>query len=75
MCLTPSMIYGGAHVVKHFCLRMLFWFKGYTPFNYVRFLNLASRQVLLHKVGGGYVFEHRLLQAYFANLDVKDCDE
>ena len=68
-------VYGGANVMKHFGLRLLFWYKDYIPFNYISFLNHASRHVLLHKVGGGYVFEHRLLQDYFANLDVVESDE
>jgi hypothetical protein len=30
----------------------------------------ASEQVLLRKVGGGYIFIHRMLLEYFANLEV-----
>jgi hypothetical protein len=39
------------------------------PLNYPRFLDYAYDRILLRKVGGGYIFVHRLLQDYFASLD------
>jgi hypothetical protein len=39
------------------------------PWNYPRFLDYAAEQILLRKVGGGYIFVHRLLLEYFASLD------
>ncbi|HYU75307.1 MAG TPA: hypothetical protein VEL31_21780 [Ktedonobacteraceae bacterium] len=30
---------------------------------------LATERILLRKVGGGYIFIHRLLLDYFASLD------
>jgi hypothetical protein len=32
------------------------------------FLDYATERILLRRVGGGYVFVHRLLQEYFASL-------
>jgi hypothetical protein len=40
--------------------------QGFTPRNYVRFLDHAADRLLLRKVGGGYVFIHRMLLDYFA---------
>jgi hypothetical protein len=59
---------GGSNVIKHFLLRLLLWANGDMPWDYARFLDYAAKQVLLRKVGGGYIFMHRLLQTYFANL-------
>jgi len=39
------------------------------PWNYPRFLDSAAERILLRKVGGGYIFVHRLLLEYFASLD------
>src|SRR5689334_203677 len=41
------------------------------PWNYPRFLDYAAEQILLRKVGGGYIFIHRFLLEYFANLEAK----
>jgi hypothetical protein len=35
----------------------------------VRFLDHAAERILLRKVGGGYIFVHRMLLEYFANLE------
>jgi hypothetical protein len=32
----------------------------------VDFLDYAAERIFLRKVGGGYIFIHRLLQEYFA---------
>ncbi|HEY0601910.1 MAG TPA: hypothetical protein VGD58_03320 [Herpetosiphonaceae bacterium] len=36
------------------------------PRPYVSFLDFAAQCILLRKVGGGYIFIHRLLLDYFA---------
>jgi hypothetical protein len=41
---------------------------GYTPFNFIKFLDQCARLILLKKVGGGYIFLHRMLLEYFAEL-------
>jgi len=57
---------GGEAVVQHFILRLTLWLEGYTPFNLVHFLDHAAKLILLRKVGGGYVFIHRLVLEHFA---------
>src|SRR5205814_6953841 len=42
---------------------------GFMPWKYPRFLDYASERILLRKVGGGYIFVHRLLLEYFAALE------
>jgi len=57
--------------LQHVALRFLLWRNGATPrpWEYVRFLDYASERVLLRKVGGGYIFMHRMLLEYFAAMD------
>jgi len=63
------LLSGGIAWIQHTLLRLLLWRRGSIPWNYVRFLNYASDLGLLHRVGGGYIFFHKLLQEYFAMLD------
>ena len=59
---------GGFAYVKHYVLRFLLWRNDYAPWNYIRFLDYAAERIFLRKVGGGYIFTHRLLMEYFATL-------
>jgi hypothetical protein len=59
--------YGGRAWLQHQILRLFLWRKGHTPLRYVRFLNYAAERIFLRKVGGGYIFIHRMLQDYFAD--------
>ena len=59
---------GGAYCVKHWIVRLLLWRYGYTPRCYVDFLDYAAERIFLRKVGGGYIFVHRMLMEYFASL-------
>ena len=61
---------GGAACLKHLVLRRWLIRNGSTPWNYVRFLDHAAQRILLRKVGGGYVFIHRMLLEYFAAIYV-----
>jgi len=60
---------GGFACFQHYFVRIFLRSAGYIPWKYVRFLDYAAEHILLRKVGGGYIFIHRLLQDYFASLD------
>jgi hypothetical protein len=60
---------GGSAVIKHYALRLTLWRNGYMPLNFVAFLDHCAMLILLKKVGGGYIFIHRMLHEYFAELD------
>ena len=64
-----SLQKGGVSYFKHYILRFLLWRNDYAPQNYIRFLDYAAERVFLRKVGGGYIFTHRLLMEYFATLE------
>jgi hypothetical protein len=55
-------------VIKHYALRLILWLNGYTPFKFIQFLDQCAKLILLKKVGGGYIFIHRMLLDYFADL-------
>jgi hypothetical protein len=57
---------GGQACLEHFLLRLLLVRNDSAPWNYVRFLDHAAERILLRKVGGGYIFIHRMLMEYFA---------
>jgi eukaryotic-like serine/threonine-protein kinase len=59
---------GGSAVIKHYALRLILWLSGNTPFKFIKFLDDCARLILLKKVGGGYIFVHRMLLDYFADL-------
>ena len=62
---------GGSGVAKHYSLRLILWLKGYTPFKFIKLLDHSAKLILLKKVGGGYMFMHRMLLEYFAELNSK----
>jgi hypothetical protein len=45
------------------------------PNHYAAFLDEAANRVILNKVGGGYMFIHRLLQEHFAQLLAEPQDD
>jgi len=64
-----GMVFGGTSVIHHFVLRFTLRCKNLIPMNLVAFLNYATDRLFLRKVGGGYVFVHRMLMEYFADLE------
>ncbi|MDJ0592593.1 MAG: hypothetical protein QNJ72_21810 [Pleurocapsa sp. MO_226.B13] len=41
------------------------------PWNYARFLDYAAERIFLRKVGGGYIFIHRMLLEHFARMELE----
>lgn len=67
--LLSSLLFGGEACIRHTVLRMFLWLTHSIPWNYAGFLDYAADCILLRKVGGGYIFAHRLLLDCFASLD------
>lgn len=55
--------------VKHFLLRFFLLWQSDLPWNLIPFLDEAAQRLLLQKVGGSYIFVHRLLLDYFSSLE------
>jgi hypothetical protein len=68
IAILAALWYGGLDVIQHFLLRFLLAAGGHIPWRYVRFLEHARERILLRKVGGGFIFIHRLLLDYFASM-------
>ena len=64
-----GLMFGGMTVIKHFTLRILLCCRDFLPWNLVLFLDYATERIFMRKVGGGYVFVHRMLMEYFASLE------
>ena len=61
--------------LQHYILRFWLWRTDSLPWNLVDFLDEAAERLLLHKIGGGYIFIHRLLLDYFASLETPSSEE
>lgn len=70
--LPAGLHYGGHAYIQHRVLRIMLWRNGSAPLYYVHFLNYAADRIFLRKVGGGYIFVHRLLLEYFASLEPEE---
>ena len=64
--LTGGLYAGGQAFLKHLALRLLLVRSSSIPWNYVKFLDYTAERILLRKVGGGYIFVHRMLLEHFA---------
>lgn len=65
---TGLFYYGGAPVTLHLTLRTFLHRYNSLPWRVVPFLDYCTERIFLRKVGGGYIFVHRLLQEHFASL-------
>jgi hypothetical protein len=61
--------YGGATICKHYAVRFLLALYRILPLKLVPFLDAMDERIILRKVGGGYIFIHRYLLEYFAELE------
>ncbi len=65
-----GLVMGGSDaVVKYGVLRLFLMGSHSIPRNYARLLDYAADRILLRKIGGGYIFIHRYLLEYFAELE------
>ncbi|NEQ38525.1 MAG: NACHT domain-containing protein [Okeania sp. SIO3I5] len=61
----------GIVCIQHFFLRFILYCNNKIPWNYARFLDYAAERIFLQKVGGGYIFIHRMLMEHFAQMTDK----
>ncbi len=69
--LMALIIGGGKACIQHFTLRLILYYNNYIPWNYARFLDYAADLIFLQKVGGGYIFIHRMLLEHFAKMELE----
>jgi Cdc6-like AAA superfamily ATPase len=70
--LICGMIIGGLSSIYllHLYTRIMLFYKGYIPWKYSHFLDYAAEHLFLQKVGGGYIFVHRMLLEHFALMEL-----
>jgi hypothetical protein len=66
--LATGLRYGGRACLQHLVLRLSLRYYDCMPRRYANFLDYAAERLFLRRVGGGYIFIHRLLQEYFATM-------
>lgn len=61
---------GGSAVFMHYTLRLICLINNLLPWRLVPFLDYCVDLIFLRRVGGGYIFVHRLLMEHFAEMDM-----
>ncbi len=60
---------GGEALINYGIIRLIIFYNKDMSWNYARFLDYCASVGIMRKVGGGYIFAHRYLLEYFAELD------
>jgi len=60
--------------IQHVTLRIFLYSANHIPWNYARFLDYAAARLFLRKVGGGYIFVHRMVLEHIAALTDADIE-
>lgn len=60
--------FGGFSVVQHYVLRLVLSHNNLLPLKLIPFLDHCVDLIFLRRVGGGYIFVHRLLMEHFAEM-------
>ena len=66
MCAALAVIV--LSVTQRPILRIILAHRNYLPWKLIPFLDYCADRIFLRKVGGGYIFVHRLLQEHFAAM-------
>lgn len=61
-----AMERGGYFLIQHFAARTILWWRGWGPWAYTRFLDVAAERLLVIRRGGAYTFYHRSLMEHLA---------
>ena len=64
-----GLIFGGYTLLQHYILRLILALYHLLPLRLIPFLDHCVDLIFLRRVGGGYIFVHRLLMEHFAEMD------
>ena len=62
---------GGYALIMHIALRLVLALNRYVPLRFDLLLNYCTERLLLQRIGGRYRFMHKLLQDYFAKMELE----
>lgn len=65
-----ALWYGISDLIRHSILRLMLYVTGRTPLNYEGFLDYAQERIFVRKIGGSYIFIHRLLLEHFSKTNI-----
>ncbi len=68
---SVGLLSGGGFAVRHYTLLFIMKSNNLLPWRLVPFLNHCVDLIFLRRVGGGYIFVHRLLMEHFAEMYVE----
>ncbi len=66
-----GIINNGKSLIKHYGIRLTLKINNLLPWRLVPFLDHCVDLIFLRRVGGGYIFVHRLLMEHFAEMYVE----
>jgi hypothetical protein len=66
--LTGSLVYGGATIIQHYALRLLFYHNYLLPLRVVRFMEAMRARILVLRGGAHYRFIPGTFQEHVAAL-------
>jgi hypothetical protein len=69
VALAAGYLYTGTGLLGYWLIHIRLVRAGLVPRRQAEFLDFAARRLLTLKVGGGYMFTHRLLLEYFAQIE------
>lgn len=61
-----ALCFGGFTLSSHLALRLVLWRAGLLPWRLAALLEEGAERALLRRVGGGYIFTHRIFLEHFA---------
>jgi hypothetical protein len=65
--MTINLVSHGSYAcIHHIGLRITLYLNRHIPWNYAKFLDYCTQLILLRRIGGGYIFVHRLLLEHIA---------
>ena len=65
-----GLILVGTGIIEHFALRLVLAWYGILPWRLITVLDYAVNLIFLRRVGGSYIFVHRLLMEHFAEMEI-----
>jgi hypothetical protein len=68
--ILSGLYFRGPTLIQHYAVRFILSRNNILPWKLVSFLDHCVDLIFLRRVGGGYIFVHRLLMEHFAEMDV-----
>jgi hypothetical protein len=71
IAVVVALRFGGLDLIRHLCIRWIAFLRNHIPLDYSNFLESIRGLGLLMPTGNGYIFQHKFIQDYFAELETE----